>query len=299
MTTNELTNSRIPPALTAKLAGLLRRYRRTIVVKGLSAMLVVFLVGMLVVVGLDRFLLMHWTVRTGLSVLVWLAALVVLWKFLLRPLTRVPALSALAASVEADHPELHEEVSSSVELLNSNERPEFRASQELVDAVVQRAERDASRVDFASVIRTERARKYALAAVMLLLVLAGLWALWWTDVNQLLVRFMAPWANLPRVSSTVLVVSPGDRVIARGDSQLITAVVTSGRASTCLLYVRTRGSDWTHFRMLEQERGHFSHRLTAIADDVEYTLRARDALTQTYRLSVVDRPAVQSASLGR
>jgi len=292
MTMGELRDFPIPPALRTGLARLLRRSRRTVILKGCSAALTVFLVGMFLVMLLDRLFVLPQILRTGLSVSVWFLVAGVFWRFMLVPLVRIPRPAALAASVEARHPELAEEFSSSVELVTSEDRPEFRGSTELIDAVVHRAETDSRSVDFAEVVHTERARRFALAAAVLVMAGGLLWTLWRTDFSRLAARFIAPWANLPRVSSTELLVLPGDTVVARGDAQLITAVVQRGRAGSCWLFLRSGTAKWTRLRMTEDEPGCFSYQVASVDNDLEYHLRAADALTQDYRLAAVDRPAV-------
>ena len=58
MTMRELRKIPIPPSLRSGLSRLLRRYRRTVTLKGLSAALSVFLLGMFAVIALDRVFLM-------------------------------------------------------------------------------------------------------------------------------------------------------------------------------------------------------------------------------------------------
>ena len=138
MTAHESSPQMIPTSLLSGLRQLLHRYRRTVVLKGVSASLVVFITGMLIVITLDRMFIMPRWLRVGLTVLVWALTGRTLWLYLVGPLLRIPPLSALAASVEAVHPELQEEVSSAVELLSAEDRPEYRGSDELIEAVVQR-----------------------------------------------------------------------------------------------------------------------------------------------------------------
>lgn len=296
MTMGELRNASIPPALRAGLKRLLRRYRLLVLLKGLSAFLTVFLLGMFLVMGLDRIFIIDKLPRWGLSLAVWTASAFALWRFLISPLARVLDPAALAASVEADHPELAEELSSSVELVTSSDRREFRGSDELINAVVSSADHHSRSVDFTRVVHTERARRLALVALFLLLLTGFLWVLWKADFSRTFARFAAPWTNLARVSSTELGVLPGDVLVARGDSQLITAVVREGAVpSNCWLYLRTSPlAPWTRLRMESQESGQFSHLLANVDTGLEYHLRAGDALTQDYTLSVADRPAVAS-----
>jgi hypothetical protein len=161
---------------------------------------------------------------TGLALTVWTA-----WTQWLRPLRRKISLTAVARWVETRHPELHERISTAVELLDDKHGADDQGSQELLNAVVQDAVADVGRLDPAQHLSTRRtlpARWLAGSAVALLL---GLAAIWPKQVPRLLARALAPMADSGNAWAHRLRVLTASQTVAIGDPLNIGVAVRGSR----------------------------------------------------------------------
>jgi len=291
-------SERIPTAITAKLMELLKRFKHIVLLKGLALTMAVFLGAMLVAISLDRMFVIPTALRLVLSVSALAVTAVTAYVHWLRPYHRRPGDVALAATVEVEHPELQERVSSTIEFLTKDERPEYRGSEELIHAVAEQAVVSVRQVNFADVVSPERARRSSMAAAFLVLVTACIAVLWWTDFKTLLERFAMPWANIARVSSTRITVhEPGDKVVAKGESVHVAATVTPNSVGEAILYIEVEPERWVPVRMTAAEPGSFSHRLTDVTSDMRYYIRAGDGVTRRYSITAVERPKLARIDL--
>ena len=291
-------DARIPAAIQDRLVEALRRFRRVVLVKALTVTVAVFLAAMLSAIALDRLFIMSFALRAILSLTAAALTLLAAYVWGVRSWMRRPGSVDLAATVEAEHPELQERVSSTIEFATQTERPEYRGSEEMVQAVSEQAIASSVSVDFAEVISAERARKSAVAAAFLVIVTAGLAMIWWGDFKVLFSRFAMPWANIARVSATHIEVGePGDKVVARGESVQITAAVAPSSVSEATLNIEVQPGRWAPIRMTQVEAGSFSHRLADVTGSMRYTVRAGDGETRAYNITVVERPSVTRTAL--
>ena len=289
MTTRD---ERIPPEIGAKLLELLKRFKHVLLFKGLTVTLSAFLAAMLAALALDRLFLMGMPVRILISAAAAAVTLLTAWVYWLRPYLHRPDDVTMAATVEARHPELQERVTSTIEfIMDKEERPEFRGSEEMRHAVVEQAVESVKPVDFPEVVSAERARKSSMTAGFLVLVTVCIAVLWWGPFRQLFHRFAMPWANIARVSTTKITVQePADKLVAKGESVHIAATVTPKSVDEATLYVEIEPERWIPVKMTSAEAGSFSHRLTDVTSSMRYQIRAGDAITRRYAITAVPRP---------
>ncbi len=105
----------IPDSISEKLGQLLRRFKRVLLLKGLAVTIAVFLGAMLVSVGIDRLIPLYsmWP-RIIITAIAFLITFITAFLYWVIPSLRKPDSVTLAATAEADHPDLHEIVSSTV-----------------------------------------------------------------------------------------------------------------------------------------------------------------------------------------
>jgi len=91
-----------------------------------------------------------------------------------------------------------------------------------------------------------------------------------------------------------IVVSPGDRTVRRKADQLIEARLVGFEAPAVRLFARYRGaSKWEEIPMLPQpEGGGYEFLFAAVADTLDYYVRAGAVRSPTFTLNVKDLPAV-------
>ena len=289
---------RVPEAIASKLTELLRRFQHVVFLKGLGVTVAVFLGSTLAAIALDRLFVIPTTLRLALTVSALGVTAAAAYAYWARPCLRRPDDVALAASVEMEHPELEERVSSTIELLTKEERPEYRGSRELIHAVAAQAVMSVRRVDFTEVVSADRARKSTIVAGFLLLVTLGVALVWWTDFKQLVHRFAVPWADLARVSDVrITVQEPGDKTVVKGESVHIAASVSPSTVLDATLHIELEPDRWVPVRMTAAEPGSFSHRLTDVTSSMRYYISAGDGVTRRYGITAVERPRIVRSDL--
>jgi hypothetical protein len=230
--------SGVPEPIVAKLRGLIARSRRVMAIRGLCATLAVAIGSVLAVMAVDAgvTIFQDWP-RWALSAGALAATLLTAYLLLVRPLVRSFSMTGIARMIESRHPEMHERISSALELLTSKDRPEFLGSGELIAALASEASlhADALQVRREVTMRSVRPFVFALAAgvvAMLILFLA-----WPGQTGQLLARALAPGANLPNIHAQDLQVSPGDATIAQGQRLEVVVGIKDARVQAAQLLI--------------------------------------------------------------
>jgi hypothetical protein len=294
----EQTNVALPRSIRATLRRLIRRARWVIFLRGICAVAAVATLAVLLVMAVDVAFTFtapwpRWAMScTALAFTLLAAALL-----LVRPLARSFTLSGIARAVESNHPELQERISSAVELLSSKDAPEVRGSQALIEAVVAGASEDVRLLRPRREVTLRGARPFILAAIVTLGVLAALMYFWPHVTGRLLARAVAPFMNLPNVAADELTVSPGDTVIKPGESLRVD--VSTANLAVRGADVHQLGPNGTLVvqRMMSLSEAsdsqlHFSAKLPPAAQDFRYRVRAGEALTRYYYVTVAAPPAV-------
>jgi len=193
----------VPEAIVRKLRALVLRWRIMVAARGALATLATAVVALLVVMAVDRWVVLfstwsRWLLAGGALAAVALAAA---W-FLARPLATSLTLTGVARALETRHPELQERISSTIELLSSPDRPEYRGSAALIAALADEAVGDARSLRPGREVRVREAWPCLLAAGSVMVVLVALSAAWPRQTGLLLRRAFL--ANVSRVSHTAL-----------------------------------------------------------------------------------------------
>jgi len=304
----EITNRTVrelPQPIVRTLCRLIRRIRLVILLRGLAAVSAVAVSSLLVIMAIDYGATIfsawpRWTLSFSALGLTALTALLLL----VRPLVKSFTLAGIARSIEIRHPELQERISSAVELLTSNDRPEFRGSDVLIAALARQATRDARSVAPRREVTLRKARPYFIAAAAAGLVLLALLVAWPAEATRLLARAVAPSANLPNVSAWQLTIDPDhDSVIAEGDRLHVEVAVANKAVSRA--HLRTRFSAdgpelvETMTPLTPDPAGwpRFAITCPPAQKAFSYRIHAGDALSRFYNVSVVPPPALKRLDL--
>ena len=291
--------SLLPDEMAHTLRRLIRRMRWRVVVCGVLAVAATGIGALLVSMGIDAGLTLFspWA-RWCLSLSALCAtAFSAVW-FLFRPLTRSFGYAWTARVIEARHPELQERISSAVELLASTDAPELRGSEQLIAALVEEATGDVQAIRPRMEITLDAARPYLAAAGATAAVLGGLFLAWPEQTVFLLTRAAAPFMNLPNVHARDLQVVPGDVLLVQGE-RLGVEVSITGRPVRSARYCVTRadGSE-TAERMAslastDGEGQRFSLVGPPVTETFRYRIRAGDAVSRFYAVTVVPPPCIE------
>jgi len=293
-TTSPLASGSVPPPIARALRRLIHRVRGLILLRGVSAVVATGLGTLLLVMAIDAgFTLFSQTLRWVLTLSALAITVAVAMWLLILPMAKTITLTGIARAIETRHPELQERLSSAVELLTSRDIPEIRGSETLIAALAAEATQDAGRVKPRAEVPLKAARPYVLAALLVLAVFGSLWVLVDPDItSRLLKRAVAPFMNLPNISADMLVVTPGDAILAEGQRLEIQVEVRNAAVKRCSLRKALpdgseRSAYMTSLPASEEGYPRFTVTCSPAAEDFRYRVHAGDALTRFYDVTVV------------
>jgi hypothetical protein len=172
-------------------------------------------------------------------------------------------------------------------------------SRELLDALASQValearDRDATRlVSWRPVGRPVAACVTWLAFVMLLALSP------WLDLPTLTRRYVMPWQPVRAVTTTRLLVLPGDADVTAGEPLRVQASAVRLGSGAVTLYVRNAaiGADapqpWHVEPMTATLDGRFETTLARVDRDLEYVVVGGDARSEIFHVTVLPRPAVR------
>jgi len=217
----DLTISR---QLRGRLRQVARRRWYVLAAVGIFKTLITGLIALLAAVLLLGYFQNLWLpARMTLAFVVWGLLLGSAIRFL-RPAFGRWSLSGAAFQIERDAPDLHERISSAIELANETD-PTFRGSPELIAHLFRQAEADAATVQANQVVPTGSVWRWGILFAPILIAWSVTMLTPATTHTAMvgLYRVFMPWkAALPQ-SFTEVVVKPGDVTLVQGDAMDITA----------------------------------------------------------------------------
>ncbi|MCD6304497.1 MAG: DUF4175 family protein, partial [Planctomycetes bacterium] len=309
--TTAIHGGAVPDAIVRKLAELIRRARMVIVLRGVMATLAAATAAILAVMAIDWWIVifsdwLRWTLSMGGLAL---TAAVAAW-FIVRPLARSFTMTGVARLIESRHPELHERISSTVELLTSRDSPELRGSDALIAALASEAVLDARTVRPAREVSFKAAVPYLVAAGVVVAVLLAIAAIWPQQANRLLRRALL--ANVSRVSHTALRITRisapeliewhregADYVMPSGQRLRIELTVADEAVTSAELRLspiaggEETASDMARLPDEPDGKRRFVITCPPATGSFRFRIHAGDALTRYYRIRVVEPPAVK------
>jgi len=289
--------SPLPQPIVDTLRELITRRRRVILVRGLLIAAAVAVAAILTVMAVDAVFTIlssaaRWLLTGGIA---GATAAAVAW-FVLLPIMRLPGLARMARAVETHHPELAERISSAVELLTSSDSREVLGSEELIAQLTMEATEQVGVIKPRREVTLQPAKPALAAVLTAAAVLTLIWVVWPAQTSRLAIRAVAPFARVGNLGARHLEVSPGDTVLAIGDSLRVSAAVRNGGARAATLLREADGVE-TELEMtrLPEEGGGSSFTLTIPSGDSDFRYRVLaggDALSPYYRVTVAPRPEV-------
>ena len=197
----------------------------------------------------------------------------------------------IALRVERTYPELNNELINS--LLLSKEADEEALS--LVKVVVASGSHDADQVDLHRTVPKKRLRLLggaALAAVVLM----GIYALAFPEYfKNAFARVMVPvLPTKPLTLTKIEKVSPGDIDLLSGESLPIAATIAGVIPENVEIGYQMGDTEWQVVRMTgDRKRGEFGYQFRQLTKKTRYYVKARDARSDTFTVSIQDRPVLK------
>ncbi|HID10538.1 MAG TPA: hypothetical protein EYP17_04465 [Candidatus Latescibacteria bacterium] len=217
----------------------------------------------------------------GLSALV----LQALW-----PLFRRMSLETLAGDVEGAFPELRDELTASLQLWSRREHNPEGYSVHMIEALAEDTARRLEGVDRGHLVDRKGVRRAARVFGISLPAFALAFLLWPEAPLRLAhprTRFLPP--DHIRVS-----VLPGDTTVVEGEDCTVRVQVEGKLPPEVAVYVKEGGvGRWEEVRVPTRGSKEVAYRFRALRDTVSYLVRAGEAESPMYRISVWKRPAVR------
>ena len=284
----------LDPHVVDKLNRFRRRRQRLLIVRGLCAGIVAFLLCFSVISFIDWRWLLTDSARWTLSCAGYAIVAVTVWLTSLRRLAHIPALTEIATQFEHSEPELRERLLSAVELASDNpnhihDSPEFRSllqgqvAQQMVNVRVMR------------LLPFRLIAKWVCAALLLVGITSMLLTSEDGRFRQLATRAVLPGANIARVSRIkvqILEPTPHSLLLAEDETVAIVVEVTGGSVDEVTLESSSESLGNVQQVMRGRTEVEFAANLHVEQETVEYRILAGDAITQRFRIETRPRPEV-------
>lgn len=284
--------SELRESVLAPLARLRRRARVYLALAGAQQLAVGVAAASLVQFLLDWSLKLPLSQRIVLSGVLLLYWAVVVWRKLIVPLSRPMPDHLLAGLVDRANPELHDRLSSAVELaeqMPSGRRPE------LVNTVLAEACRASADVDFSRILNHRRAARQAAGTLGLILVialavcefpsLAGPWlARNWLMQNVAWPQHTHLW---PEGFD-----ADGRRRMARGDVIEISAAITGRVPDSAVLHWWTPSGRRGREEMSLVADTRLTASIGQLTEQLQFRITGGDERTRVFTIEAVERPRV-------
>jgi hypothetical protein len=242
----------------------------------------------------DNLLHLPEPVRLGYAIALLVALLLMLARYVVYPLARPVTDEMVAAHIERAFPELDNRLINAV--LFSNEEFHHPLTRRMAVSQIEGTAQDvgvrnlARPVDVASLGRWGR-RALVLAAA------AVLYGVFFTAyLGNAWVRFLHPYTYIPPITDTRLDVRPGDASVLQGGALAVEARVSGVLPEKAWLYVETSGGDRSSDTMAFEGNA-FTYQFANVQRDFTYRIKAGDASTPRYRVTVRSRPTVTGLDL--
>jgi hypothetical protein len=294
---------RLPAPIVDKLQALIDRVRAVTILKGAfatAALTIGAVIAIMMVYAAVPFL-PDWVGYLG-SLLVLGVLLYSGWRYLFQPLSRKLNLADIARLVEQRHPELQERISTSVELLASDDPEELKGSEQLIRMVVKEAITDVVSVRPEEEFTRRKAKPFIIAAAALVAVLVLSFIIWPKLTPRLFARVVAPYANIGNMYAGMLKVTPGDQVVLKGDPLNIQVNIDRPRVRRAELRMQHGEADPVIERMTrsdesDTEQSVFAVYFPTVTESFTYRVRSMKAETGEYTVTVVEPPAIEGLTV--
>lgn len=302
ITTHTLADD-LPQPIVRKLRRLVLRARGVIVLRGLLAVAAVATASLLGAMAIDAGVVIFsaWP-RWVLSLSALAATAAAAGWFLVRPLVRTFTLAGIARAIESRHPEFQERISSAIELLLSPDSSDLRGSSVLIAALAQEACNDANALRVRREVTLRSLRPFLIAAAALAVVLGAIFAAWPRAAEFALARVIAPQQDRPNVYGYQLTVTPGDVVLAVGDSLQVEVEAANPVVRGAEFRRANSGggdtvSDMAPLPPRRDDWPRFAFTCPPASESFQYRIHAGDAVSGYFNVRVVPRPVVQKIDL--
>lgn len=285
---------KLDPRIVSKLRAFAERRRKLIIIRGIATAFAMLLATMLVVAAVDFIFVLPDEIRWGLSGVAYLAVIFAEWRTCLRLLAHTPNSRTLARLVEHAEPKLREDLISAVELGTPENETVFdspRFRELLQQDVAERMEG----MEVERLLPVNLVRRYLMIASVIVVMVIGAFIATGFQLGTLMLRALFPGANLGRVSKTqveVLGPNPAEMLVPFGEAVPLLVKITGAPAREAWLETFTKAEGRQKVKLAPLGNDQFSGTIQVGREDLEYRVRAGDAITKKHLLDAEPRPYV-------
>ncbi len=285
---------KLDPKILSKLRAFAARRRKLIIIRGVCTAVAMLLATMMIVAFIDLIFILPDGVRWGLSAVAYLAVIIAEWRTCLTLLTHAPGPRRLARLVEHAEPKLREDLLSAVEL-GTDKGGEVVDSEQFRALVQSDVAARMDQVDVDRLLPVGLVRRYLGVAAVIFAAMIVAFVMTGTQFGTLLMRALLPMANFARVSKfhvAIVEPKPAEMPVPFGDAVPLIVKITGGRTNKAVLEIFTRTGGREVVRMTPADDDQFSATIQVAREDVQYRVRAGDAITRKYTLGARPRPFI-------
>ena len=285
----------LDPTVVRKLRHFGRRRFHLLLLRGLCAGIVTFLLCMAAVALIDWYWVLTDQTRWIASISAYVLTAIAIWMTSLRKIVRSVDREEIATHVEAAEPELRENLLSAVELATDDpegvhDSPVFRG---LLQGKV--AEQMAT-LRVPRLLPYRMMAKWMFAAIALIAGVAFVLTLPDPRFRTLAARAIMPGANIDRVSRIhvdILQPTPNSQMVAKDETVAVVVEISGGNVDEVILETFTADDEPKQQSMRARTDEQFAANIHVV-EDVDYRILAGDAVTRKHSIAAKGRPKVDT-----
>lgn len=297
-----VTDSKYYLDILKKLEGFIRKDYLQFLLFGIQAFVAAVLINFTFYSLLELIANFNSLVRTVLFILFILAAIVLLFFFLIKPFFNyIGAIKKenyfdAAVKVGIKFPEVKDELINSMQLVSENKKGILYSSN-LIDAAFRNVYERVKNLNFQSIINFEKAKKVlpyfaavTIFCLILILLVPGLNA-----ASFRLLNFDKEFIPPPKY---IFEISPGNKEITKGDRVDISVKVKGSIPKSIQLYIRNEEeADFLKQQLLPDSSGNYFLTINSVKSSFKYFAEAEGVESEIFEILVIDRPIVKTLEL--
>lgn len=268
----------------------LRRYKRGVVIRGLSLLLGAITLAVLVII-----LLRHaweqfpWLIPV-VSVLALAGALALAFRYLIQPLRQRLTTPLIARSIEQKHPELEDRLVTAIEKSGSGEEGIW--IERLIQDAISKTQ--GMRVDREVQVAGYSVWQVVLGASLLALLLIFLnRGSWQPDFDNMVRAGFVPPKPVPELH-----VQPGDAHLQYGSGLSVQAALKNFIPDEATLFFAATDSSWKSVAMTMEESGdRFGYEFFDLQQEMQYYVKVGQELSDIFRVTLYEAPRLKRLDL--
>ncbi|MFQ5648648.1 MAG: DUF4175 family protein [bacterium] len=272
-----------------------RRWKKLILLKGGSQVLLATITVFVLAFALDSFVQLDTALRLLLLLVMAVVFSVTAYLEVIRPLLRVPGEAQLARYLEEKHPHLEDRLVTAIELGAAGDP---NTSHRILEKLLDDTRFHVEPLNLTKSMKVRTAVVWSGAALAACVLLTG-FVFSNRDFFALKSnRILTPWKFPTIKPKPALQVTPGDLRVLRGSALEIKAELTAFEAEEITLYYSDSDSSWHKVEMDPTfDANMYVYNFFDLQLDTKYYVKADERLSDIYTFSVYDAPKIKRVDL--